>query len=63
MSPDLPLQTLWAFDDGNGPQFPGHTYVSRYGEANLVRNFNQLPANNGGFGLPSVSTHGQIDRG
>jgi FtsP/CotA-like multicopper oxidase with cupredoxin domain len=57
MSPDLPLQTLWAFDDGNGPQFPGHTYVSRYGGANLVRNFNLLPENNGGFGIPSVSTH------
>jgi FtsP/CotA-like multicopper oxidase with cupredoxin domain len=57
VSPDLPLQTLWAFDDGNGPQFPGHTYVSRYGEANLVRNFNHLPENNGGFGIPSVSTH------
>ena len=57
MSPDLPLQSLWAFDDGNGPQFPGHTYVSRYGDANLVRNFNHLPEDNGGFGLPSVSTH------
>jgi len=58
MSPDLPMQTVWAFDDGfNPPSFPGPTYVSRYGEANLVRNFNQLPLDNGGFGLPSVSTH------
>lgn len=57
MSPDLLLQRLWAFDDGNGPSFPGPTYVSRYGGANLVRNFNHLPENNGGFGLPSVSTH------
>ena len=57
LSPDLPMQTMWAFDDGHGPQFPGHTYVSQYGGANLVRNFNHLPENNGGFGLPSVSTH------
>ena len=57
MSPDLPVQTLWAFDDGNGASFPGPTYVSQYGGANLVRNFNNLPENNGGFGLPSVSTH------
>ena len=59
MSPDLPLQTVWAFDDGTGPSFPGPTYVSRYGGANLVRNFNNLPPENqnGGFGLPSVSTH------
>ena len=58
--PELPLQTVWAFDDGTGPSFPGPTYVSRYGEANLVRNFNQLPKeteNKTGFGLPSVSTH------
>jgi FtsP/CotA-like multicopper oxidase with cupredoxin domain len=58
MSPDLPIQIVWAFDDGfNPPSFPGPTYVSHYGEANLVRNFNQLPLDNGGFGLPSVSTH------
>lgn len=58
-SPDLPLQTLWVFNDGTGPSYPAPTYVSRYGGANLVRNFNNLPpeAQNGGFGLPSVSTH------
>jgi FtsP/CotA-like multicopper oxidase with cupredoxin domain len=57
--PDLPLQTVWVFDDGTGPSYPGPTYVSRYGEANLVRNINQLPPNdqNGGFGLNSVTTH------
>ena len=43
LHPELPLQTMWAFDDGTGPSFPGPTYVSRYGEANLVRNINQLP--------------------
>jgi FtsP/CotA-like multicopper oxidase with cupredoxin domain len=57
LHPELPLQTMWAFDDGTGPTFPGPTYVSRYGEANLVRNINNLPTKNGGFGLNSVSTH------
>ena len=58
--PELPMQTVWAFDDGTGASFPGPTYVSRYGEANLVRNINHLPSereNTTGFGLPSVSTH------
>src|SRR5256886_2077859 len=36
---------------------PGPLYVARYGEPILVRNFNQLPTNNGGFGKPSVTTH------
>ena len=53
MHPELPLQRLWSF---NG-SVPGPTYVARYGEPILVRNFNDLPANNGGFGLQSVSTH------
>jgi FtsP/CotA-like multicopper oxidase with cupredoxin domain len=53
MHPQLPLQRLWTF---NGTS-PGQTYVARYGEPILVRNFNDLPANNGGFGLQSVSTH------
>src|SRR5437867_403987 len=55
VSPDLPLQTLWGFDG----MVPGPTYVARYGEPMLVRNFNDLPPAelNGGFGLPSVSTH------
>jgi FtsP/CotA-like multicopper oxidase with cupredoxin domain len=60
MHPDLPLQTVWAFHDSHGnTSFPSPTYVSRYGGANLVRNFNNLPPadQNGGFGLPSVSTH------
>ncbi|MEW6209844.1 MAG: multicopper oxidase domain-containing protein [Acidobacteriota bacterium] len=51
--PDLPRQRLWGFDG----MVPGPTYVARYGEPILVRNFNNLPANNEGFGLPSVSTH------
>ncbi len=55
MHPQLPLQTIWGFDG----MFPGPTYVHRYGEPILVRNMNQLPsvAMNGGFGLPSVTTH------
>ena len=51
--PQLPAQKLWTF---NGT-VPGQTYVARYGEPILVRNFNDLPANNGGFGKQSVSTH------
>jgi FtsP/CotA-like multicopper oxidase with cupredoxin domain len=62
VSPDLPLQTLWGFAIGtptmNNPiTTPGPTYIARYGEPILVRNFNQLPTDNGGFGLNSVSTH------
>ena len=51
--PQLPTQRLWSF---NG-SVPGPTYVARYGEPILVRNFNDLPSNNGGFGIQSVSTH------
>jgi FtsP/CotA-like multicopper oxidase with cupredoxin domain len=49
----LPLQNLWGFDG----VVPGPTYVARYGEPILVRNFNDLPSFNGGFGLNSTSTH------
>src|SRR5262249_48112985 len=55
VSPDLPLQTIWGYDG----MTPGPTYIAKYGEPILVRNFNDLPpqSQNGGFGLPSVSTH------
>jgi FtsP/CotA-like multicopper oxidase with cupredoxin domain len=53
MSPDLPLQTIWGF---NGIS-PAPTYHERYGEPILVRNFNELPFENGGFGLNEVTTH------
>jgi FtsP/CotA-like multicopper oxidase with cupredoxin domain len=53
VSPDLPLQTLWGFDG----IVPGPTYHVRYGEPILVRNVNDLPDDNGGFGLNEVSTH------
>jgi len=58
-SPDLPLQTVWAFDDGVHATSPGPTYAATYGIPFLVRNNNALPPVklNGGFGLPSVTTH------
>jgi FtsP/CotA-like multicopper oxidase with cupredoxin domain len=36
---------------------PGPTYVARYGTPILIRNYNNLPSDNGGFGINSVSTH------
>ncbi len=62
VSPDLPLQTLWGFakgtrDQNNPISVPRPIYVAHYGEPILVRNFNQLPTANGGFGKPSVTTH------
>lgn len=64
VSPDLPAQSLWGYAVGtptmNNPNpisVPGPLYVAHYGEPILVRNFNQLPTGNGGFGKNSVSTH------
>ncbi len=53
VSDQLPVQRLWTFDGVS----PGPTYVARYGTPILIRNYNQLPSDNGGFGLNSVSTH------
>src|ERR1041385_2839864 len=53
MAPDLPLQRLWTFDGIS----PGGTYVARYGTPILIRNYNNLPSDNGGFGINSVTTH------
>jgi FtsP/CotA-like multicopper oxidase with cupredoxin domain len=53
MSPDLPGQPIWGFDG----LYPGPTHYARYGQDVLVRNFNDLPSDNGGFGINSVSTH------
>ena len=53
VSPDLPPQRLWTFDGFS----PGPTFVAQYGTPILVRNYNNLPADNGGFGLNSVTTH------
>ena len=57
---ELPLQPIWGF---NGVT-PGPMIVERYGALGspqrgsiLVRQRNNLPFENGGFGLPSVTTH------
>lgn len=59
--PNLPNQTLWGFARAIDPPgvawVPGVTYVENYNVPILVRNFNELPANNGGFGRNQVSTH------
>jgi FtsP/CotA-like multicopper oxidase with cupredoxin domain len=51
--PELPVQPLWGFDG----LVPGPLYVERYGQPILVRNRNNLPLNNGGFGKNIVTTH------
>jgi FtsP/CotA-like multicopper oxidase with cupredoxin domain len=59
-SPDLPPQTLWGFNDGtHGVISPGPTYKANYGVPQMTRNINALPPlnQNGGFGMPSVTTH------
>src|SRR5260221_3987181 len=58
-SPDLPTQTIWGFDDGVHATSPGPTYQAFYGRPQLTRNINALPpvGQNGGFGIPSVTTH------
>ena len=58
-SPDLPLQMIWGFDDGSHATSPGPTYVAHYDAPQLTRNINALPpaSQNGGFGMPSVTTH------
>jgi FtsP/CotA-like multicopper oxidase with cupredoxin domain len=58
-SPDLPLQTVWGFNDGFHKGSPGPTYAAHYGVPQLTRNRNALPpvTQNGGFGMPSVTTH------
>src|SRR3954463_1137387 len=55
MSPDLPAQPIWGFDG----IWPGPTQYATYGHDVLIRNFNDLPPNaqNGGFGMDTVSTH------
>jgi FtsP/CotA-like multicopper oxidase with cupredoxin domain len=57
---ELPQQTIWGF---NGIT-PGPMIVEHYGALGspgngsiLVRQRNNLPSNNGGFGFPSVTTH------
>jgi len=51
--PSIPPTTVWGFDG----IFPGPTFKARYGSPNLVRFYNELPADHVGFGIPSVTTH------
>ena len=60
----IPLQTIWGFNLGGSEAsdvatFPGPTIVTRYQQPWVVRRFNELPpqSQNGGFGVPEVSTH------
>ena len=63
--PDLPPQTFWGFNLGGDDlatdpaRSPGPVLVMRYGTPSLVRRVNALPppVQNGGFGVPEVSTH------
>jgi FtsP/CotA-like multicopper oxidase with cupredoxin domain len=65
VSPDLPPQTFWGFNLGDEDlnadpaQSPGPVIVGRYGTPMVTRRFNALPPieQNGGFGVPEVSTH------
>ena len=49
----LAKQEIWGYDR----MLPGPTFVARYGEPIIVRNYNNLPANSVGFGSPEISTH------
>jgi FtsP/CotA-like multicopper oxidase with cupredoxin domain len=61
----LPEQTVWGFNLGGedlsaDPALsPGPVLVLHYGTPAIVRRYNDLPApgENGGFGVPEVSTH------
>jgi FtsP/CotA-like multicopper oxidase with cupredoxin domain len=63
--PDLPAQTLWGFNLGGSDLStdealsPGPVLVLHQGTPAVVRRVNALPApaENGGFGVPEVSTH------
>ena len=61
---NIPAQTIWGFNLGGSSAsdvatFPGPTIVTRYQEPWLIRRFNELPtqSQNGGFGVPEMSTH------
>jgi FtsP/CotA-like multicopper oxidase with cupredoxin domain len=63
--PDLPRQTLWGFNLGDPdltkdpPLSPGPLIILNHLEPALIRRYNDLPPieQNGGFGVPEVSTH------
>ena len=49
----LAPQEIWGYDG----TLPGPTFVARYGEPIIVRNYNRLPTSSVGFGSPEISTH------
>lgn len=60
----IPAQTIWGLNlGGSDPSdvglFPNPTIVVRYQQPWVVRRFNELPpqAQNGGFGVPELSSH------
>jgi FtsP/CotA-like multicopper oxidase with cupredoxin domain len=63
--PALPKQTFWGFNLGDDdlvadpPLSPGPVVILHHLEPALIRRHNDLPpiAQNGGFGVPEVSTH------
>ncbi len=61
---NIPAQLIWGFNKGGVEAadvgtFPGPTIVSHYQEPWLIRRFNELPtqSQNGGFGVPEMTTH------
>ena len=61
---NIPAQTIWGFNQGGADPSdvaitPGPTIVARYQQPIVIRRFNELPPQNqnGGFGVPEVSTH------
>jgi FtsP/CotA-like multicopper oxidase with cupredoxin domain len=61
---NIPAQKIWGYNLGGTlatdvGTFPGPTIVSHYQEPWLIRRFNELPpqSQNGGFGVPEMSTH------
>jgi FtsP/CotA-like multicopper oxidase with cupredoxin domain len=63
--PGLPPQTVWGFNKGGAdltadpPLSPGPVVLLRHLHGALIRRYNALPPiqQNGGFGVPEVSTH------
>src|SRR5881296_3212840 len=51
--PQLPANPIWGY---NGIT-PGPTFHGRVGQPNVVRFFNDLPANHRGFGVPNTVVH------
>jgi len=58
---NIPAQTIWGFNQGgtDPAMLPGPTIMTHYQTPFLIRRFNELPpqAQNGGFGVPEVSSH------